>query len=85
MAIRAPENARPNRDGPRIALNAGPMLEREPDIARVLAQVEESLRAIKGHIVNYRLQLLMMRVGKKVETWAPGDADKSPTARLRSR
>jgi hypothetical protein len=58
-------------------LDLAAMSKREPDCAQVLAQVEESLRAIKGHIVNYQLQLLLMRVGKKVEiTYLPDDASK---------
>ena len=61
------------------------MPEREPDCAQVLAQVEESLRAIKAHIVDFQLRLLLMRLGKKVEiTYLPG-ANNSPTARNHGR
>jgi hypothetical protein len=67
-------------------LNLAAMSKREPDCAQVLAQVEESLRAIKAHIVNYQLRLLLLRAEKKVEiTYAPEDANKFPSARSHGR
>jgi hypothetical protein len=67
-------------------LDLAAMSKREPDCAQVLAQVEESLRAMKGHIVNYRLRLLLLRAGKKVEiTYAPDDANKFSTPRNHGR
>jgi hypothetical protein len=40
---------------------------RDPVCERVLRQTQESLRAMKLHIVNYRLQILMLSVRKPVE------------------
>jgi hypothetical protein len=55
------------------------MSEKEPNCALVLAQVEDSLLAMKRHITTYRLQLLLLSIGKKGKfTYLPPvDAKKS--------
>ena len=53
------------------------MRGRDPVCERVLKQTQESLRAMKLHIVNYRLQILMLSVRKPVETsYAPRENDR---------
>jgi hypothetical protein len=53
------------------------MPEREPDCALVLAQVEDSVRAMRRHITNFQRQLLLLSIGKKVEiTCSQGVAGK---------
>jgi hypothetical protein len=50
----------------------------EPDCALVLAQVADSVRAMKRHITNFQMQLLSLSVGKKIEiTYSSGFAGKS--------
>ena len=44
------------------------MAGKEPDCVRVLAQVEESMRAMKLHVITYQLRLLQLSLRKRVET-----------------
>ena len=44
------------------------MRGRDPVCERVLRQTQESLRAMKLHIVDYRLKILMLSVRKPVQT-----------------
>jgi hypothetical protein len=44
------------------------MRGRDPVCERVLKQTQESLRAMKLHIVDYRLKILMLSVRKPVQT-----------------
>jgi hypothetical protein len=54
------------------------MPETEPNCALLLAQVQDSVRAMRRHITNFQLQLLFLSVGKKVEiTYSPEVAGKS--------
>jgi hypothetical protein len=43
----------------------------EPDCQLILEQVRESLRAIKAHVVNFQLQLLLLSSRKSVENTDP--------------
>jgi hypothetical protein len=43
------------------------VVNNEPDCARLLAQIEESLHAMKRHVITYQLQLLQLSLRKPVE------------------
>jgi len=52
------------------------VLDQNPECARVVAQVDESLRAIKLHIITYQLQLLRLARRKQGEiTDLPKDGE----------
>jgi len=54
------------------------MPETEPDCALLLAQVQDSVRAMRRHITNFQLQLLFLSIGKRVEIpYPPEVAGKS--------
>ena len=54
-------------NGLKIAAIEG-MPDNDPDCAVVVAQVAESLRAIKRHVVNFQRQLLLLSDRTQVET-----------------
>jgi hypothetical protein len=39
----------------------------QPECAKVLAQIQESLLAIKHHFITYQLQILQVSLGRAVE------------------
>jgi hypothetical protein len=53
------------------------MRRKEPECQALLEQTQESLRAMKLHIVNYQLQMLLLSLGNPVgNSYSPRDNGK---------
>jgi hypothetical protein len=58
------------------------MRSREPECKALLEQTQESLRAMKLHIVNYQLKMLLLSMGDpEGNSYSPHDNGKETTLR----